>query len=246
MTNIWTRIKEKCRIKNRRDWVIFWVFTILVVYALASRWHFQLDNWMLRFSNPYLTNLNAPSGYGRMMIAAGIIMIIVEITLFLCRKSRKAKIAALAAGVAVILLTFWAYRIHCDLIVSVMTEEPESVYMWTNEGDWQNGTMISEQMTEEEKDELLTLCIGLTPVSKEEALAGEAWYRDYDISARAEDMIVCRYAKRYGHSYQYSICVYDGHIYIRRGYDNRKQILLTFMEDNGLVEFLEEMKDKYR
>lgn len=54
-----------------------------------------------------------------------------------------------------------------------------------------------------------------------------------------------RYNRKYGHSYSFNLRIYEGKIFIWRGNGKQPLQYVTFFEDNGLIEWLEELLDDY-
>lgn len=137
---------KKIRIKSKKDWIIFWIFTTLIVYSICSDIGFRINDWLRGVGNIWLTNLNEPQSYGQLLATSVVMVIVVEVVLFLCRKSYKKKLVALVAGMIVAILIFGIYQMHCKLIVSVLWDkEPSSIWadfgaericLKQGKGDW--------------------------------------------------------------------------------------------------------------
>lgn len=216
---------NKLRIKNKRDWCIFWIFTVLICYGLSSRLlTYGLQNRMFDYANPYMTNLNDPSaGWGRLLITLLLLALVAEAVLFLCKGIRRkiaAMTAVLAAAILMPFLTFGMYKVHTDMIVSSLwKEEPQSVSIWpeTDPVTGKTGTGLrNEDLSEEQKSELLELCRNLTVISDEEELQRL-------------------------HSYSFILRIYEGKVFIWRGNGKQSRQYLTFFENNGITEWVEEI-----
>lgn len=230
-------------IKSRRDWVIFWAFAVLAAYVLGNRYNGSINDWLRGIGNPWLTNLNEPQNYGRTIAACILLAVLAEIVLFLCRRKIWMKLAALAAGLVLPLAVVGVYWLHCRLIVSVLWEEtPSSVSV--NGGDgfevWKSGG--ENRVPAEQWQELLEFCRNLTivtdPEKQEECMA---WYSGAEDPFMSEDYYVSLiFPQKYGHGYDFSLRIKDGYLYLWRGYKYREQTqLITFFEDNGIVEWLQ-------
>ena len=80
---------ERLRISGRKDWVIFWLFAGMIAYVAGGMMDYRLDEWLWGMADPWMTNLNVPLGYGRTMIAAGLLVVLGEAVLFFKKKPVK-------------------------------------------------------------------------------------------------------------------------------------------------------------
>lgn len=223
---------NKFRIRGRKDWVIFWIFAALICYAVGLRYDARLNNWLFQYANPYMTNLNQPYAWGQLIVSLALLALVVEAVLFLCGKPVKAKVLVLAGVLLMPMVMLAGYRIHTDLIVSSLWKEaPESVTLWKEQ---------RIELTEEEQDELLELCRDLTMISDQETQKLlEEWYREDDKAAFTDaDDVNIRFAKKYGHNYSFNLSVYEGKVFLWRGYSSSDEEI-TFFEDNGIVGWVE-------
>ena len=94
----------------------------------------------------------------------------------------------------------------------------------------------------EEQEELLRLCRELTPISDTETQELlKQWYLDSNSVAFTEgNEINIRFSEKYGHSYTFKLSVYEGKLFIWRGYSS-SGVEITFFEDNGIVEWVEKI-----
>lgn len=238
---------KKFRIRSKRDWIIFWIFAVLICYAAGSEYGNRIGNWLFRFSNPYMMNLNQPHSWGQLMGFLFVLAAVTEAVLFLCRKSVKAKILVLAGALLMPMVIVAGYRIHTNLIVSSLwKEEPAGVNIHYYTGaDREHHLIRKEELTEEEWQELIELCRNLKPVSdgkaQEELMQ---WYlEDTQEHFMYVDDIDLHFDEKYGHNYSFWIKIYDGKIYLWRGYSSSKAEI-TFFEDNGITGWLEEIKGR--
>lgn len=234
---------KKFRIKSKRDWVIFWIFAALIAYMIGDIWNDRINSMLRRIGNPWMTNLNEPQSYGRMIAAVVLLAVVAEVVLFLCRKPLKAKLAVLVAGVLMPMALVGIYQLNCKLIVSVLwNEEPSSVFLRGQETDvclkMSNGGDI-EDVSMEEYKEVLEYCRNLTLVSDEEQEAGMEWYKNAESPFVGTDMISMYFPEKYGHSYSFSLRLHEGHVYLWRGYSS-DNLEVTFFEDNGVTEWFQE------
>ncbi len=222
------------KITSRKDWIIAFVFTSLVVYGVSSHYSFRLQSFLLTYGNSRLTNMNQPRGYANLMVVFLVMTLITEIILFLYHKSWVKKLVTALAGVILTLLIWAGYLINCDLIVSVIhTSEPSSIHV----GGW--GHQVDVTMNEEQKEQLITYCETLQPVNAQKERALEAAFHKSGFTSKSI-LIWSTYPRKYGHNYDLMVCVYQDMIFIRKGY-NGKQEIVTFYEDNGILDLLQEI-----
>lgn len=242
----------KFRIRRKRDWAVFWVFAGLLCYVLGGRFlSYRIKDWLFQSSSPYMTNLNDPApGWGRLMIALILLAVVGEIVLIFCKKNRKGVIgmAMLLAGACVVPFAVKGlYRVHTYLIVSSLWKEnPQTVSVWFLEKDQETGQtrygFLDEDLSVEQKQELLEFCKNMTMVSdKEEKKELEEWYRETPSAFMDSTDINISYNRKYGHSYSFNLRIYEGKIFIWRGNGRQSAQYVTFFEDNGLIEWLEEL-----
>ncbi len=223
---------NKFRIRSRKDWVIFWAFAALVCYAVGLRFYHRFDQWLFSFANPYMTNLNQPYTWGQLIVFLALFAAVAEVVLFLCKKSVKARVLVLVGALLMPMVILAGYRIHTDLIVSSLwKEEPEYI-------SFRKGQQM--ELTEEEQEEVLELCRTLTPIADQETRELlKQWYQESNTDAFTKaDNLHIRFSKKYGHNYSFILRVYEGKVFIWRGYSASDEEI-TFFEDNGIVEWVE-------
>ena len=242
----------KFRIRGKRDWAVFWIFAGLLCYVLGGQFlSYKIEDWLFQSSNPYMTNLNDPApGWGRLMIALMLLAAVGEIVLFLCKRNRKGVIAMAVLLVGACVVPFAVrglYSAHTYLIVSSLWEEnPQTVSVWFLGKDQETGQtrygVLDEDMSKEQKQELLEFCKNLTIVSDEEERRElEEWYRETPSAFMDSTNINIKYNRKYGHSYSFNLRIYEEKIFIWRGNGRQPAQYVTFFEDNGLVEWLENL-----
>ncbi|MCM1542219.1 MAG: hypothetical protein NC121_13295 [Blautia sp.] len=223
---------NKFRIRRKQDWVIFWIFAALACYVLGLADH-RPDRWLLRFANPYMSDLNQPHTWGQLIPFLVLFTVVVEVVLFLCKKPVKARVLVLAGALLMPMVILAGYRIHTNLIVSSLwKEKPAGIRLWKEKG---------MELTGEEQQELLELCRNLTIISDRETQEQlEQWYRESDTAFMDADEISIWFSEKYGHNYSFNLRVYEGKVFLWRGYsgsDGEEEI--TFFEDNGIVEWVD-------
>lgn len=223
---------KKFRIRSRRDWVIFWVFAAMICYALGMRYDYKPDQWLFQFANPYMTNLNQPYAWGQLIVCFSLFAIVVEVVLFLCKKPVKARVLVLVGVLLMPMIILAGYRIHTNLIVSSLwKEEPVRIDLWKEQ---------RMALTGEQQRELLELCRELTLVSDVETQELlKQWYLECHSEAFMDaDNIEIRFSEKYGHNYSFNLRIYEGKVFIWRGYSGQ-DTEVTFFEDNGIVEWVD-------
>lgn len=227
------------RIKNKRDWIVFWIFAVLIAYVAGDRYNWRVNTWLREIGNPWMTDLNEPQNYGRMIVAVILLAVLAEVVLFLCRKSVRVKLAVLAAGLILPAAIVGIYQLHCKLIVSVLwDEEPSSVYV--KYGDtrevWKSG---EENFVPAEKwQELQKLCGDLKIVTDgQELKKSMEWYNAEEAFMDTDYYVDLTFPQKYGHGYVFTLRIKDGYVYLWRGYKGQTTVV-TFFEDNGITEWL--------
>lgn len=245
---IWVRL----RIRGKKDWAVFWIFAGLLCYVLGGRFQsYRIKDWLFQSSSPYMTNLNDPApGWGCLMTALVLLAVVGEIVLILCKRNRKGVIAmaVLLAGACVVPFAVRGlYRVHTYLIVSSLWKEnPQTVSVWFLGKDQETGQtrygFLDEDLSKEQKQELLEFCKNMTMISDENKLKHlEEWYRETPAAFMDSTNINIKYNRKYGHSYSFNLSIYEGKIFIWRGNGKQPVQYVTFFEDNGLIEWLEEL-----
>ena len=226
------------RIKTKRDWCIAAILMTFVVYAVSTRFTFELQSSLLKFGNPMMTNMNQPKSYGNIMFTIVVVMILAEIILIRHKKSKKL-MGILAVGTVVLVFgIFQIYLYNVNKIVSVI-EEDEGRY--TSIGYYVGEAWDVDESTIKE---INLLCEELKPVSKKEQMKlREELIKNEDY---IDDtlLIWTEYPEKWGHNFDLMVCVYEDMIFIDKGYDYNQQLIVTFFEDNGLLELVNKVKEK--
>lgn len=226
------------RIKTKRDWCIAAILMTFVVYAVSTRFTFELQSSLLKFGNPMMTNMNQPKSYGNIMFTIVVVMIIAEIILIRHKKSKKL-MGILAVGTVVLVFgIFQIYLYNVEQIVSVIEEEDGrniSIGYWTDD-DW--------KVDEADTKEIFALCEELKPVAEEEQTKLKEELLSNEDYIEETLLIWTEYPEKWGHNFDLMVRVYKDMIFIDKGYDYNQQPIVTFFEDNGLLELVNEVKEK--
>ncbi len=221
---------RKLRIKTKKDWVIAYIFMTLVVYGISTRFDFQ--SRLLKYGNPMMTQLNQPKSYGNVIFTIVCMTLITEIISFCKKKSIKCMCMIAVAGCVLSLLTFNLYVWNTDKIVTVKDEEQGVL---SHVGYWGG-----DEVEVTEKERIIELCEKLEPVSEEEQVRLEQEYfadEDYLIDSVT---IWITYPEKYGHNFSLKVSVHGESVYVWKGYDNHQKDIVTFYEDNGIVDLVKE------
>ena len=227
------------KIKTKIDRVIAFIFSLLIIYGITTRFSYRMQAILLEYGNSKLTNMNQPGGYSNLILTVLIMTLLIEILLIAYRKPLIIKIITLVAGILCTLLLFAGYLFNCNLIVSVLGhEEPVSV----SANGW--GTDINLTMNKGQQDTLVSYCESLEPVSQDQEKELEStFYANGNITGNSL-LIWITYPQKYGHNYDLMVCVYDDMIFIRKGYNNKSKEIVTFYKDNGLLSFINQLRGK--
>ena len=225
---------KNMRIKTKRDWCIAAIFTIIIVYAISTKFSQTFQSILLKYGNPMLTNMNQPKSYGNIMFTIAVMIIIVEIVLFIRKKPKWIMCVLAVCGIAAVIGVFYMYLYNVDKIVSVIEEEEGGAI---SIGYWAGDEL---RMDEEKKKEIVELCEKLEPVSDEEQERLKKEYSGDEDFIPYTVLIWATYPEKYGHNFDLMVCVHKDNVFVRKGYDNKQELILTFYEDNGLVEKIKE------
>jgi hypothetical protein len=162
---------------------------------------------------------------------------LIEILLIYYKKPGKLKVMTIVGGILCVLLLFGGYLLNCNLIVSVAGKEnPISVHA----NGW--ATDLKLNLNREQQDKLVSYCETLQPVSAEQEKKLESKFYSNENIVGNSLLIWITYPKKYGHNYDYMVCVYDNMIFVRKGYNYKNRELVTFFQDNGLLSFIAQME----
>lgn len=227
---------KQMQIKTKKDWCIAFVFAVLIVYVISKFFTFSIQDLLLCYGNPMMTNMNQPKSYGNVAFTIIVMTILVEIVLFRKHKKTVLKAVCLIVGIFLAVAVITGYFIHVNLIVSSI-EEGNGVV--TSISPWGGNADVMFMKAEEQ--EIMRLCEKLKPVSAEKQKELEERVLD-EYGGMPEDtqLIWCRYPKKYGYQFDLMVCVAEQSIFVFKGYDNKQKAIITFFEDNGLLEYFPE------
>lgn len=99
---------KRIELRTKRDRTIAYIFTILVVYGISTRFDFQ--PWLLKYGNPMMTQMNQPKSYGNVIFTILIMTIITVVLLILRKKSIKVMCIVALIGCLAAVATFKLYE----------------------------------------------------------------------------------------------------------------------------------------
>lgn len=224
---------KNLKIKTKRDWCIAAVFTTFIVYAISTRFSQTFQSILLKYGNPMMTNMNQPKSYGNVMFTIAAMVIIVEAMLFIHKKPKWVMGLLGVVGIFSVVAVFQLYLYNVDKIVSV-TEEADGGYVsigyWAND-DW--------RVDEEKAKEIFDLCEKLEPLPESEQAEIEKELAENDDFTADSILIWAQYPEKYGHNFDLMVCIYEDKIFVNKGYDNKGRDIVTFFDDNGLLEMVD-------
>lgn len=220
--------KKKWKTESKKDWLIAFVFVALIVYGISMYFTGRLNALLMGITNPRLTELNQPSGYGNAAVTFLIMGIITGAALAVKKQPCKKILPVVIAGAAACGVCIGAYFIHCELIVSV-SESMNPGSVWISGSNLKNNG-FSGNFSEEDENmaKLAELCASLKELPKgEQKKLREGFTYNYD----DEITVWISYPEKYFHSYSLILRIQDDKIFMLR--DNGREII--FFEDNGLI-----------
>lgn len=227
------------RIQTKRDWVIAFAFTALLLYGVLGRFTWRLNRILMYLTDPRLSDLNQPSGYGNVALTALIMGILTCIVLLLKKQPAKRAALALAVGCGIAALSVGAYFFHCSLLVHVpMEENPVSISV-NKSGNGAGGSVsVGYDLADEELVKFIGLCSSLTELPRAEQKRARADYEKKQSENEGERILIwISYPRKYLHSYALLIYIDNGQIFAARDGGMDK----IFFADNGLADAAERL-----
>lgn len=229
---------RKLTMKRKRDWVIAFLFTALIVYGVTNYYSYHLQNVLLEIGDFRMTNVNQPQSFGNVIVTILVMTALTLLVLWIQKKPFRMKAGIVFGGVLLAAAVLGGYFFYCRLIISAAdTEEPVRISI----GRWGSA---KEEVSEEQEQKLTEYCASLAPVDKGlQKELEEQFYMRGGASTGDSVLIWITYPRRYGHRYDLMVCVYEDMIYIRKGYNNDGKELVTFCRDNGLLDLIDEIME---
>ena len=230
---------EKWRIKTGRDWMIAFLFATLLVYAVLGIFTGRINRMLMYVTDPRLSDLNQPSGYGNVALTALIMGAVTGAVLLVKKQPFQRAALSLAAGCILAAVSIGAYFYHCSLLVHVPQEEMPGRVSVQKGWDHEQGRVNENFDPGDEKlAAFVELCTSLKELPKaQQKQAGALYDRNRSSDREEEIRIWISYPEKYLHSYSLLLWIDNGQIFaLRDGGKDRR-----FFEDNGLVQAAEEL-----
>lgn len=206
---------KKWMIKTKRDWAIAAGFLILLSYLITFRYRQPMNEWLMNFSPEKMSYFNQPENHGVYLLTV-ILAAVLGTVLWIWQRKMSEK--SLKKGLLIIwgaaflaLAAIWAaYQAECRQIVDTpyagLTPD-------VSISSWHTDLPDSLELTKEEQQELLELCLNLKPLPEEEQKAMmEALTQEEGVE------IFIQYPEYKNHSYHLwfhlegeILCLYRGH-----------------------------------
>ncbi len=225
---------KKWRIRRNSDWAVAAFLLILLSYPVVSRFRQPINEWLMNHSPEKLSTFNQPEHQGvyavTLLLAAALFSLLWIWQRRSQGKSVKKVLMLVWAGTGVLLMgVAVSYHLECRQIVRTPYDTdlvPDiSVTAWEDEESY------DMELTAEEKETLLSLCLNPQIFSAEEQAK---------LSEEPEDHweydIMIRYPKYKNHSYSLWFCLQDGVLGLRRGHSEREKI---YYDGRAIKELLE-------
>ena len=172
------------------------------------------------------------------MFTVVVMMVLIIIMLLKYKKSKKI-IAILAIGtLAAFFGIFQMYLYNVDQIVSVIEEEEGNAIFISY---WGGNNLEVDEATQKK---IFELCEGLKPLPEAEQLKLRGELDDNGDYIEDTILLWSSYPEKWGHNFDLMVNVYEDKIFIDKGDDHKQQMIVTFYEDNGLLELVNEVKEK--
>lgn len=206
---------KKWMIKTKRDWAIAAGFLLLLSYLITSRYQQGMNEWLMKFSPEKMSYFNQPEKHGVYLLTVILAAALGTILWIWQRKMsekplRKGLLIIWAAAVLALGIVWGAYQAECRQIVNTpSTGLKPDVHI----SDWSMDLPEPLELTEEQQQQIVDLCLNLQALPKEEQeTMMEQLTQDDGIE------IHIWYPEYKGHSYNLwfhlegdILCLYRGH-----------------------------------
>lgn len=232
--------RKQWKIKTKRDWVIAAGFLFLLSYLWASRYQGRINEQLMRFSPEKMSYFNQPERHGVYLLTILMAAVLFSILWAWQRKMAKKSIGKgiAVAWIAAIFMMggIWlTYQAECRQIVNT-----PSAGLTPNVSvcGWGKSDLGAVELTEEEKERILKLCLGLKAPSKEEQENMRAQIDEDD-----QISIDIWYPEYKNHSYHLWFFLEEDVLYLNRGHSSSDGI---FYDGTEMRELLEEIFAAHR
>ena len=223
---------KKWRIKTTKDWVIAAGLLFLLSCLAVSGYRQRINEWLMKFSPEKLSIFNQPEHQGVYLFALVLAAVLFSLLWIWQRTSEgkpvKKVLVFLWAGTAALMAgVLCSYQLECRQIVRTPyeTDLVPDISVTCKEGE----AFTDVVLTREQEETLLTLCLRVQALSKEDqekwSQEKEAW--DYEI--------MIRYPEYRNHRYSLWFCLQDGVLGLRRGHSQQEKIYYDGTEIGELL-----------
>lgn len=221
------------RIKTKKDWILAFLFTALMVYVVAVRFfHWKILNFMQKFMPDKMSTMNLPEGYGTVLFCALGMAVITMAVLALEHQKKKYIAAAGLAGFLIADCALGGFVLHCRLIVQRGYEEPAASAWIALRDENENVNLASGDETLA-RLQMLAFSLERQPAERQAEL--KKLVRE---GKQARSFVWFSFPEKYFHGYDPIFNIEEGLIYMDRGNQN-----MVFYKDNGFIECVEELKN---
>ncbi len=229
---------SKWRIKTRRDWLIAAGFLFLVSYLAAGRFQQRINDWLMNVSPEKMGYFNQPENHGVYMLAALLAGVMGTALWIWQRRMQQKRLAAGIEGIwAIVVLAtgcIWAaYQAECHGIVNTPWESGLTPHVDVQY--WGTGGIGDQwELTEEEQEQILQICLTMEAPSKEE----QAALRE-QITEENQISISIWYPEYKNHSYHLWFFLEGDILYLNRGHTPDDAV---YYDGTKLYELLNNLK----
>lgn len=231
---------RKAFINNKKDWCITYIFMFLISYEIVISFKQPINNFMMKFAADKLTYLNIPWNYGGLMLVIWVLTIGTMFAAVIMKINKKKIFEVFILGICLSVVVLCSFRMHTLLIVHTAdncTPESGNILM-ISQGDDDSDININLKQGSSELEKLKNLCYSLKPLPRN--MQKEMQVKENNIDYENENTIWVTFKKSYGQNYNMIVNVYNNIIYIQR--NNLDKI---YYEDNGLIDYIEQIKIEY-
>lgn len=230
--NQWNKIREKIQIKSKKDRLIAFCFSALIIYVLSVQlFGWDIKRFMQRLMPGRMTQMNQPDGYGTVAFVALTLAVLVMAVMALERRKKKYIAFVGIVGITVFAGALAGFAIHCHLIEGRGWKE-DAASVWISSGNMS----INLRDGDERLRHLQELAFSMEKITGEETEALEETAR---FGEGDRGFVWFRFPDKYFHGYDAIFDIKDGAVYVRNG--DRK---MTFFRDNGFTDYVRRLMEE--
>lgn len=224
---------KKWRIKRRRDWGVAAFFLLLLSYLAALRYQQPINEWLMGCSPEKLSSFNQPEYqgvYGLAVLLAAVLFSLLWIWQRRAEGEQRLRVLMILwAGTAVLLAgIFLSYRLECSRIVNTPYDTDLVPRISVSCRDGEESREV--ELTEEDQEALLALCLALEPLSGEEQ--EELWEQG---DQEPDVQIQIWYPEHRRHSYHLWFSLTDRQLRFHKGHSLETDIFYDGSEVRRLL-----------